>query len=80
MSLPDGIYPSCRTCCNLALGTALARPVAGMSLSLNYWGADQFLHEAVLRAPHFLIPLYLFFLWCSRSRNAPADTAADTQA
>ncbi len=43
--------------------TAMARPVAGMSLSLFYWGADQFLHEAVLRAPHFLIPLYLFFLW-----------------
>jgi hypothetical protein len=43
--------------------TALARPVAGMSLGLNYWGADQFLHEAVLRAPHFLIPLYLFVLW-----------------
>lgn len=43
--------------------TAIARPVAGMSWSLNHWGADQFLHEAVLRAPHCLIPLYLFFLW-----------------
>lgn len=43
--------------------TAIARPVAGMSWSLNDWGADQFLHEAVLRAPHFLIPLYLFLLW-----------------
>jgi hypothetical protein len=43
--------------------TAIARPVAGMSWSLNYWGADQFLHEAVLRAPHYLIPLYLFLLW-----------------
>lgn len=43
--------------------TAIARPVAGMSLSLNYWGADQFIHEAVLRAPHFFIPLYLYFLW-----------------
>lgn len=43
--------------------TAIARPMAGMSLSLNYWGADQFLHEAVLRAPHFLIPLYLYILW-----------------
>ena len=43
--------------------TAIARPVAGMSWSLNYWGADQFLHEAVLRGPHFLIPLYLFLLW-----------------
>lgn len=43
--------------------TAIARPAAGMGWSLNYWGADQFLHEAVLRAPHFLIPLYLFLLW-----------------
>ena len=43
--------------------TAIARPVVGMSLSLNYWGADHFLHEAVLRSPHFLIPLQLFILW-----------------
>lgn len=43
--------------------TAFARPVAGMSWDLNYWGADQFLQEAVVRAPHFLIPLYLFLLW-----------------
>lgn len=43
--------------------TAVARPFAGMSWELNYWGADQYLHEAVLRAPHFLIPLYLFFVW-----------------
>lgn len=43
--------------------TALARPAAGMSMSLHYWGADQFVHEAVLRAPHFLIPLYIYFLW-----------------
>ncbi|WP_417731642.1 hypothetical protein [Rosistilla oblonga] len=43
--------------------TAIARPVAGMSWGLNYWGADQYLHEAVLRAPHCLIPLYLFLLW-----------------
>ncbi len=43
--------------------TALARPVAGMSTDLIYWGADQYLHEAVIRAPHFMLPLYLFFLW-----------------
>lgn len=43
--------------------TSLARPVAGMSLDLQYWGADHFIHEAVLRAPHFLVPLCLFFLW-----------------
>ncbi|MEM9478242.1 MAG: hypothetical protein AAGA58_01130 [Verrucomicrobiota bacterium] len=70
--------------------TALARPVAGMSLSLNYWGADLFLHEFVLRAPHYLIPLYLFFLWreptaakesteqteFEESKSKPADLAA----
>lgn len=43
--------------------TAFARPVAGMSVSLNYWGADQYIHEVLLRAPHFMIPLYLFILW-----------------
>lgn len=43
--------------------TALARPWAGMSSELNYWGADQYLHELVIRAPHFLIPLYLFLVW-----------------
>ncbi|MEM6916068.1 MAG: hypothetical protein AAF491_05825 [Verrucomicrobiota bacterium] len=49
--------------------TALARPVAGMSTDLIYWGADQFIHEFVLRAPHYLIPLYLCFLWW-KPRNA----------
>ena len=48
--------------------TALARPVSGMSLSLNYWGADQFLHEAILRAPHFLIPLFLWIIWHQQSK------------
>ncbi len=43
--------------------TAIARPIAGMSWGLNYWGADQYLHEAVLRAPNFLIPLALFLIW-----------------
>ncbi|TWT50892.1 hypothetical protein Pla22_36350 [Rubripirellula amarantea] len=47
--------------------TAIARPAAGMSWELNYWGSDQYVHEAVLRAPHFLIPLFLFFIW-RRSR------------
>ncbi|MDB4384932.1 hypothetical protein N9023_00490 [Opitutaceae bacterium] len=45
------------------LVTALARPVAGMSWDLNYWGADQFVHEGVLRAPHFLLPFFLYLLW-----------------
>lgn len=56
-----------RTCALYAAAwgflTAIARPVASMSWGLNYWGADQYLHEVVLRAPHILIPLYLFFLW-----------------
>ncbi|MEM9157509.1 MAG: hypothetical protein AAGB46_00565 [Verrucomicrobiota bacterium] len=43
--------------------TAIARPVAGMSVSLNYWGADLFLHEAILRSPHFIIPLCLYLIW-----------------
>lgn len=49
--------------------TAIARPVAGMSWSLYYWGADQYLHEAVLRAPHWIIPLYLFLLWRKPDRE-----------
>ncbi|MBR9803832.1 hypothetical protein GYB59_20030 [bacterium] len=49
--------------------TAIARPVAGMSWSLYYWGADQYLHEAVLRAPHWTIPLYLFLLWRKTDRE-----------
>lgn len=58
--------------------TALARPVAGMSLSLNYWGADQFLHEAILRAPHFLIPLYLFSLWKQSSSKSSSESTEET--
>ena len=54
--------------------TAIARPIAGMSWGLNYWGADQYLSEAVLRAPHFLIPLYLFLVW-SRTRTHASDAA-----
>lgn len=60
-----------RTCALYALIwgmlTAAARPVAGMSWDLNYWGADQFLHESVYRAPHVFIPLYLFLLWSSKN-------------
>ncbi|MCC9640682.1 hypothetical protein LOC71_00225 [Rhodopirellula sp. JC740] len=50
--------------------TAAARPVAGMSMTLNYWGADQFLHEAVLRSPHFLLPLFLLVSWWSTETRA----------
>ena len=41
--------------------TALARPVAGMSPDAFVWGADQYLHEAILRAPHVSLPLFLLF-------------------
>lgn len=62
--------------------TAIARPIAGMSWELNYWGADQFLHEAVLRAPHFLIPLYLFLIWRPASvgyeNNSSSDASDDS--
>jgi hypothetical protein len=56
--------------------TALARPVAGMSMSLNYWGADQYLHEAILRAPHFLVPLYLFLVWRRPDEEEEATRAS----
>ncbi|MEO0413645.1 MAG: hypothetical protein AAF226_01685 [Verrucomicrobiota bacterium] len=48
--------------------TALARPVAGMSTDLRFFGADLFLHETVLRAPHWMIPLFLFVLWTGEGR------------
>ncbi|MEM6779597.1 MAG: hypothetical protein AAF670_18225 [Planctomycetota bacterium] len=51
--------------------TAIARPAAGMSIGLNYFGADQYLHEAILRTPHFLIPLYLFYVWRPSSDVQP---------
>lgn len=43
--------------------TALARPVAGMSLASPWWGSDQFVHEAVLRTPHAALPLFLFLVF-----------------
>ncbi len=58
--------------------TAIARPVAGMSTSLNYWGADQFIHEAVIRAPHFLIPLYLFIIWYRPSQVQSPEQDPET--
>ncbi len=59
--------------------TAIARPVSGMSWGLNYWGADQYLHEAVLRAPHFLIPLYLFLLWRGQRPDGSSVKLETTQ-
>lgn len=46
--------------------TALARPVAGMSLSAPWWGVDQFLHEAVFRMPHACLPLFLLLVFKTR--------------
>ena len=40
--------------------TAAARPIAGMSWDLNYWGADQFMPGLVYRSPHWFIPLLSF--------------------
>ncbi len=51
------------------LATALARPVSGMSTDLLYWGADQFIHQAVLRTPHWAISMYLFFIWWQRGER-----------
>ena len=56
--------------------TSLARPMAGMDSSLHYWGADQFIHEAVLRAPHFLIPLYLFLVWRRPKKEIISEEAS----
>ncbi|MEM7699842.1 MAG: hypothetical protein AAF236_15715 [Verrucomicrobiota bacterium] len=64
LRVPSAIYGAA-----WGLLTALARPVAGMSSDLIYWGADQFLHEAVLRAPHVLIPIYLALLWGFRQKR-----------
>lgn len=50
--------------------TALARPIAGMSLAAPWWGVDQFIHEAVLRTPHMALP---FFLFLAFSATYPAD-------
>ena len=65
--------------CFWGLVTALARPVAGMSSELNFWGADQFVHEALLRAPHFLIPLYLAVFWYKPRKKSTGDLASVTE-
>lgn len=56
--------------------TALARPVAGMSWDLNYWGADHFLHETAVRAPHFLVPMFLYLVWRSSDPKTPESASA----
>ncbi|PXA04784.1 hypothetical protein DDZ13_06350 [Coraliomargarita sinensis] len=49
--------------------TSLSRPAAGMSLALPWWGADQFLHEAVYRMPHITLPIFLFLAFSSFSKE-----------
>lgn len=57
--------------------TAVARPAAGMSSDLIYWGADQFVHEAVIRAPHFVLPLFLFVAWQKSVQSQEGSTESD---
>jgi len=56
--------------------TALARPVAGMSLAAPWWGADQFLHEAVYRAPHAALPLFLLLALTGQSTMGEDESVA----
>ncbi|MEM1295296.1 MAG: hypothetical protein AAGH89_08015 [Verrucomicrobiota bacterium] len=77
-------FPLVRRPCALyaaawGFATALARPVAGMSFDLNYWGADQYLHEFILRAPHFIIPLFLFFVWRDSQPVGKAAKVVESQ-
>ena len=65
--------------CVWGLLTAIARPVAGMSVELNYWGADQFLHEAIIRAPHSILPMYLVWAWVSSPGKNKQEIFEDTQ-
>lgn len=69
------------------LVTALARPFAGMSTLAAWWGADQFLHEALLRAPHACMPLFLLLVlrrqphWRrSPARSEPGKMGGSTNA
>ena len=57
--------------------TAVARPVAGMSVAAAWYGADQFLHEAVLRAPHAALPLFLFFAWRSSEHRLSSNNHSE---
>jgi len=79
---PISRRPAALYAASWGLLTALARPLAGMDSTLHYWGADQFIHEAVLRGPHFLLPLYLFLIW-RRPKNggdqAPVESPSNAQ-
>ncbi|MEM6363522.1 MAG: hypothetical protein AAF745_03775, partial [Planctomycetota bacterium] len=58
--------------------TAMARPVAGMSLELNYFAADQHLHQAILRAPHFILPAFLVLIWSTDESDVPSSRLGTT--
>lgn len=77
--IPKLRIPSALYACFWGLATALARPVAGMSPELNFWGADHFVHEALLRAPHFLIPLYLAVFWYKPRKKSTGDLVSVTE-
>lgn len=71
--------PTLRRSCALyaffwGLMTAAARPIAGMSWDLNYWGADQFMPGLVYRSPHWFIPLFLFLYWTFAESQKAAAT------
>jgi hypothetical protein len=77
--IPQLRIPSALYAFAWGLATAVARPWAGMSSELNFWGADQYLHEALLRAPHFFIPLYLAACWYEPRRKSTGDLASEPQ-
>ena len=62
--------PAFAYACLWGLLTALARPLAGMSISAPFWGADAYLHEALLRLPHAAIPAFLYFAWAGERVSA----------
>ena len=59
--------------------TALARPVAGMSMSLGLFGADQFLQQAIWRAPHALIPLFLFYYFAKSTESESEEVLVNKE-
>ena len=59
--------------------TALARPVAGMSMSLGLFGADQFLQQAIWRAPHALIPLFLFYYFAKSTESESEEVLVNNE-
>ena len=57
--------------------TALARPLAGMSGALPWWGADVHLHEFLYRAPHFILPFFLLWRILHSDESVPRTSSGD---